>query len=370
MDRCSALTVTGHEDFSLVRSLGNPEKALLDLGMTIMIPDAAIEIPLKNALDDGITEEEIQDVVNFAWNTGRFDRATELSSLVAQHRGFELPKTSIVKLGDHETLVMDTAPTSTDVPIILLHALSFDASMWRAIYPDLAKQARVVMYDIRGFGTARDASLPTSVDQVVDDLKALLDVLDIEKADIYGISYGGAIAQTFAINHPSRTRAIAILASLPKGFPILLDRAIMAETQGMESLVSATLIRWFSAECIAMNNWVVRYARTCVRRAKVENWAAAWRVLASFDVVDRLSEIKVPVLAVAGTKDVSSPPALLKIIAEKTGGRYVEIPDGTHMMNLEQSKEVGEILAKFRDEVDGITDGLIRNLEKLSTEGK
>ena len=86
----------------------------------------------------------------------------------------------------------------------------------------------------------------------------------------------------------------------------------------MESLVAANLICWFRANFIALNNWAVRYARTCLRRARVESWAAAWRVTASLDVVDRLGEITNLVLAVAGTKDVSSPPALLKIIAEKT----------------------------------------------------
>jgi 3-oxoadipate enol-lactonase len=385
MDRCSALTVTGHEDFAFVRSLGNPEKALLNLSMTTATANAAIEAPLKYALENGITEDEIQDIVNFAWSAGHADRATELSRLVARHRGFDLPETSIVKLSDHETLVRDTAPNSTGVPIVLLHALTYDGSMWGAIYPSLSKAARVIMYDIRGFGFARDAPLTTSIDQLADDLNSLLDSLNIvsisqglssqaqmsqlfqpvshanppqSQADICGISYGGVIAQTFALRHPSSTRSVAVLGSLPKGSPILLDRAATAEAYGMESLVSPTLTRWFSADAIASNPWQVRYGRTCIRRAKVENWAAAWRHMASFDVVDRLAEIKVPVLAVAGAKDVSTPPPLLKLIAERTRGKYVELPEGTHMMNLEQAEEVVEVLTDFRHEVDSKVGGV------------
>lgn len=151
MQRCSALTVNGHEDFSNVRSLGNPEKALANLSMTLLTA-MALEPAVKSALDQGITEDEMQDLVNFAWTVGRRDHAAELSRLVSQFRGFTLPKTSVIKLVDHETLVRDTG-LGAGVAIVLLHALSMDASMWRAIYPRLARDSgcRVIMYDIRGF---------------------------------------------------------------------------------------------------------------------------------------------------------------------------------------------------------------------------
>ena len=352
MDRCSAITVSGHEDFSSIRSLGNPEKALVNLSMTTLDPHTSLDVIVKDALKQGITEDEIQDIVNFAWAAGHQSRATELSQLVTRHRNYQLPQTSIVKLNDHETLVHDSAPNSTGIPIVLLHALSMDASMWRAISPTLSQNSRVIAYDIRGFGHASAAPPPSSITQVADDLNRLLCQLNIPKADIYGISYGGVIAQVFALNHPSLTRSVAILASLPKGIPILLDRATAAEDNGMESLVPATLIRWFSPEIIASNNWAVRYARTCIRRCSVASWATAWRVMADFDVVDRLHEIKVPVLAMAGSKDVSSPPALLKIIAEKTGGKYVEIENGTHLMNMEMPEAVVRVLKDFRNQVD------------------
>ena len=210
------------------------------------------------------------------------------------------------------------------------------------------------MYDIRGFGHASNAPLTTSMTHLSSDLKDLLDNINITKADIYGISYGGGVAQTFAIEHPEYTRSVAILASTPTGTPMLLERATMAENHGMEALVAPTLTRWLTPESIARNAWYIRYARTCVRRCKVENWATAWHVMATLDVSDRLSEIKVPVLAVAGGQDPSTPPTLLKMIAQKTGGRYVEVEGGMHMINMEQAEVVLEILKTFRGQVDGL----------------
>ena len=236
------------------------------------------------------------------------------------------------------------------VPIVLLHALSMDASMWRAIYPRLG--CRVVMYDIRGFGYARDAPATASMEQLADDLKTVLDELKIENADIYGTSYGGGVAQTFATRYPTYTRSVAILASAAKGSPILLDRATHAERYGMEYMAAPTLMRWFTAESIASNAWDVRYARTCVRRTRVEPWAAAWRSMAALGVIGRLPKITVPVLSVAGVQDLSSPPQLLKVIADLTKGKYIELNPGTHMMVLEQPDVVLKALKEFRSQVD------------------
>ena len=97
MDRCSALTARGHEDSSNIRSLGNPEKALLELGIATMT-SVPLNHVLKNAVRDGLTDDEIQDIVSFAWKAGNYDRAVELSKLVAEHRGTNLPETKTVKV--------------------------------------------------------------------------------------------------------------------------------------------------------------------------------------------------------------------------------------------------------------------------------
>lgn len=190
------------------------------------------------------------------------------------------------------------------------------------------------------------------MDQLAGDLKVLLDTLEIRVADVYGVSYGGAIAQAFTIKYPERVRSLGVLASAPKGSPMLLERATKAEELGMDAMVASSLNRWFTATTVAENGWAVRYARSCVRRAKVESWASAWRVMADLDLVAGLPGIRVPGLAVAGAQDVSSPPALLRMIANATGGKYRELAEGTHMMNLEQPDEVLEVLKEFRATMD------------------
>lgn len=225
--------------------------------------------------------------------------------------------------------------------------------MFREIYPSLSKTARVIMYDIRGFGYAQDAPLVQSIAQLADDLGTLLDALSIEVADVFGTSYGGALAQQFAVQYPKRVRSIAVLASIAQGLPIMLDRATNAEKYGLESMMPTTLMRWLRPENIASNTWAVRYARTCVRRARVEQWAAAWKAMAAFEVAERISGIEVPVLAVGGKQDVSMPLEMVSQVAEGSRrGKYIEIDPGTHMMVMEQPERLVEILQEFRRGVD------------------
>ena len=150
-------------------------------------------------------------------------------------------------------------------------------------------------------------------------------------------------------------RSLSVQATAGKSTPVLATRADRAEANGMESLVAESIIRWFLPETIALDTWCVRYARACVRRARVEDWAAAWRAMSKLDCLDRLHEIDVPVMSLSGRQDASSTTPMMKAIAEacRDGiGEFVEVDPGTHMMAMESSGAVAKELLKFRAKVD------------------
>lgn len=363
--RISALTLPSlaeaRDDAPRIKSLDPRERTLILLSMAIARHDPSlVKEQVVAALEVGATDDELQSIYDCALLTGIADEKSSSLSVISEHfdsiRHHDLPFTRILHLTDHATMVRDTG--GPGIPIILLHALSMDGSMYRAIYPSLSQSARVIMYDIRGFGYARDAPLVTGFAQLADDLATLLDALSIEVADIYGTSYGGVVVQQFAVQYPKRVRSIAVLASVAQGYPIMLERAIKAEEHGMEYMVPLTLMRWLLPENTASNTWAVRYARTCVRRARVEQWAAAWRAMSALNITQRNSEIVIPVLAVGGKQDVSTPSDLVRQIAEGSKrGQYVEIDPGSHMMVIEQPERLVEILQDFRKDVD---DGHIK----------
>jgi len=90
-----------------------------------------------------------------------------------------------------------------------------DGYMFNKIMPQLARSAALLLYDLRGHGRcARGAPLVQSLEHLVEDLILLLDTLGIPKVDIYGASYGGAVAQYFTIAHQTRVRSLCLMANI------------------------------------------------------------------------------------------------------------------------------------------------------------
>ncbi|OAG33913.1 hypothetical protein AYO21_11971 [Fonsecaea monophora] len=356
-------------------SLSYREWALVSIATLTALGDVddQLKVYVTGALTHGATIEEIQDIFqhanSFAGAPRSVNAVRHTHDLLSQWqsgsepRQLPLPKgytESIVLLGDHETMVRDTG--GSGIPIVLIHALSMDGRMWRQVLPLLAApDTRVIAYDLRGHGYARGAPLTRDLEHLCADLALLLNRLGVERADIYGASYGGAVAQYFALDYPQRTRSLAAIATAGKAPAVLATRATRAEEHGMDSLVAESVIRWFLPETIAQDTWCVRYARGCVRRARVEDWAAAWRAMAQLDCLERLPTLKtMPVLSLAGKQDLSATPPMMKAIADACTGNpnveYHEIDPGTHMMVMEMPKPVAEKLAAFRKKVDGLVD--------------
>ena len=334
--------------------------ALITLASLIALGDTGdqLQVYLKAAVQHGATDDEILSVVNHACLYAGAPRAVNatrhLAGFFTGERQQRLPGVveKTIRIGDYESAVWDNGGGGT--PIVLIHALDMDHRFWRPVYPSLARLGRVIAYDLRGHGRGRGAPATTSLDQLANDTRTLLDLLNIKKADVYGASYGGAVAQYFALNHPERLRSLALLATAGKSPREALEgRAVNAEQHGMQAQVAESLIRWFLPTTIANNTWEVRYARQCVERAWVEDWAAAWRAMAHLDVLDRLKEIKVPTLVLSGKQDLSSTPAMMEETARRLPyAEYKLIDPGTHMMVMEQPESVAAALVTFRQRLD------------------
>ncbi|MFC6171839.1 alpha/beta fold hydrolase [Loigolactobacillus jiayinensis] len=340
--------------------IGDRNWALNTLALLIGMGDMddQLQVYVKAATDSGATDNEIQDVLNLASIYTGNPRAVNAARAIAPYLKQESDrlrpnvKEELINVGDHETMVWDNH--AAGFPIILIHCLALDHRTWREVYPELAKTgARVIAYDIRGHGWARNAPVTKDLDQLAQDLHQLLVQLDIKQADIYGASYGGAVAQAFATAYPEATRSLALIATGLKGFPVLAQRAVAAEKDGMAAQVAESLIRWFTPETIARNPWEVRYGRECVLHISVANWAAAWRAMAAGDATETAGALKMPVLALGGQQDASAiPPIMQQLAAAYPNSKLVSLDPGTHMMPMEQPQAVAEQLTKFYQTVE------------------
>lgn len=126
-------------------------------------------------------------------------------------------------------------------PVLMIHGSGPGVSAWanwRLVMPELAKLARVIAPDMVGFGfTDRPAGQRYDMDVWVEQALGLLDALGIEKADLIGNSFGGALALALTVRHPQRVRRLVLMGSVGVSFPITpgLD-AVWGYTPSFENM--------------------------------------------------------------------------------------------------------------------------------------
>jgi 2-hydroxymuconate-semialdehyde hydrolase len=126
-------------------------------------------------------------------------------------------------------------------PVLLLHGSGPGVSAWanwRLAMPALAERARVIAPDMVGFGfTERPVDQRYTMAAWVEQALGLLDALDIERTDLVGNSFGGALALAIAIRHPERVRRLVLMGSVGVPFEITagLD-AVWGYTPSFEAM--------------------------------------------------------------------------------------------------------------------------------------
>ncbi len=101
-------------------------------------------------------------------------------------------------------------------PIVFIHSGGADLREWTYLAPLLSQRYQAITYDGRGAGKSPD---PTGDVSCVEDVKSLLDHLEIKKATVVGRSMGGQIATDFALEYPERVDKLILLAPALTGFP-------------------------------------------------------------------------------------------------------------------------------------------------------
>ena len=143
-----------------------------------------------------------------------------------------------VRTGAFETNVHDMGEGA---PVLFIHGSGPGVSAWanwRLVMPELAKTRRVVAPDMAGFGyTDRPAGIAYTMDTWVRQALDLLDALNIERADVVGNSFGGALSLALAIRAPHRVRRLVLMGSVGVPFAITpgLD-AVWGYTPSFENM--------------------------------------------------------------------------------------------------------------------------------------
>lgn len=225
-----------------------------------------------------------------------------------------MPKIRANGIEQHYELTGDDGPV-----VVWIHGVGASLEYWR---DDLQKFPgfRHLAYDVRGMGQSEGTDGPVTLQLWAQDLAALLDALEIERAVIIGHSMGGVITQRFGIDFPEKTLGLLFMSTS--------SRLNEAATEG----------------------WLKRAQQTEERGNP--RLAAAQRAVADYNMDEELQGIRVPALALVGDQDPTTPPGGSVIISRLVPGAELEIYEGIgHSPLHEEPKAVERVrqwLEQFR----------------------
>ena len=256
---------------------------------------------------------------------------------------------SIARVGDIELYYEEHG---TGEPLLCIKGLAADSTAWVLQTPDFAKRHRTIIYDNRGVGRSSKPQGPYSIAQMADDAAGLLDALGIERADVFGMSLGGMIAQELALRWPERVDRL-VLGCTHCGVAHAArpdreaGRAFAMETDDWAERIRALAPFAFSAGVDGD-----RLARFVEKKAgdvqDPEGYRGQLGAALAHDTYDRLPEIGSPTLILTGDEDRVIPATSSDILHERIPGSRLEVIAGAgHLFFLERPDESLRLLRDF-----------------------
>jgi len=241
---------------------------------------------------------------------------------------------------------------SPDTPaVVLLTSLGSTLAMWERQVPELAEHFLVVRCDTRGHGESPVPPGPYVIDDLVDDVVALLDNLGIQRAHVAGLSLGGMVALRLAAREAQRVSRLAVLCSSAHATPseAWAERAATVRAKGTDAIVDMVVARWLTESRRAADPQTTDYLRKMVAQTPADGYAACCDAIRDMDLRDDLAGIGAPTLVIAAADDPSLPPAHQQVIADGIpGSQLIEIANCAHLAAVDQPEAVTEaLLAHF-----------------------
>jgi 3-oxoadipate enol-lactonase len=238
-------------------------------------------------------------------------------------------------------------------PVVVLgHALGSSSEIWGYQLPLLTTKFRVLAYDLPGHGESDSPVGQDSLDELVDDLAALLDHTGIRQIVLAGLSIGGMIAQHFALRYPDRLHGLVLCSTgyqtgeaANKAFE---QRIAQVNEAGIETQVEPSIGRWFTPRFVPTAPATIDWVRTLYRKTSPAGFINAIRAVQRLDTLDRLSRITAPTLLVPGEFDQGFPVSVSRTMQSKIKNAELSVLTGVgHFGNVEDPHQFNETLFRF-----------------------
>jgi pimeloyl-ACP methyl ester carboxylesterase len=243
--------------------------------------------------------------------------------------------------------------------VVLLHGFPFNRTLWREQVEALSGRYHVITVDLRGHGETAATAEPATMEEMAEDVAALLDELGMTRVVLGGLSMGGYVALAFTRLFPERVRGLLLADTRPQADTeeARLAReatAARALGEGIHTVADAMLPKLFAPSTQAARPEVVARIREMILNTDPQGAASALRGMAvRRDHTNFLREIDCPTLIIVGSLDGITPPADAELMnREIRGSRLEVIADAGHVSNVERPAEFNRALENFLRELE------------------
>jgi aminoacrylate hydrolase len=224
--------------------------------------------------------------------------------------------------------------TGEGEPLVFVSGLNGVGRYWQPQVPVFSARYRVITYDHRGTGSSDKIQREFSVDQMALELVALLDHLQIDRAHIVGLSTGGAIGQTLAIEQPQRVKRLVMCSTWTHCDPwfrrLFEARRVMYRQCGAELHTMFHPLWLFPPDYVNEHDAEIDEERRRAVSAAPPVEVSVGRIdaLLRFDRRAGLGRIEAPTLIIASNNDYITPSYFARALAQEIRGSQLEILDG------------------------------------------
>ncbi len=239
------------------------------------------------------------------------------------------------------------------MPIVFVHGLGIDRRIFNYQVEALKDKFRLVTFDLRGHGKSDAPETGYSYNHFAEDLKNLIEHLDLKDFHLVGLSMGGAVAVRYQIENPGHAKSLTLIGSHVVGYMKFKGWPNMFKIARKEDVEKAreTWKNFRLFEDVKNDDDKFEALSDMVDDFSCAYWLDPDPRYDEPDDLKRLDQIKIPVLLTAGKDDPDFYPIAEFARVELPNSKFIEFESG-HLVSFEKPDEFNEVFLKFIEEID------------------
>lgn len=238
--------------------------------------------------------------------------------------------------------------------LVFVNPMGTDLRVWDDVVDLLPGQLRIVRYDKRGHGLSDTPLEPFSIRDHSNDLAGVMDHFGISETILVASSIGGMIAIGFAAVRPQRVQALVLSDTAAKIGTVDYwnERINNIREKGLASMLDVILSRWFAADFQQKHPVAYQGYANLLARTDLEGYLACCAAIRDADLRDAVPGIICPTLVLCGAEDASTPPDLVRGLADGLeNSRFQLVPGAGHTPSVEQPEAMATAITGFLQEI-------------------